>query len=433
MKNSSLKRKSLAGLILTLVAMASLSFLVVAVAKQRMALTINMIKRVSVANNLAVLTGEPNEGLPSEIEQYCLHPTDEKKAAIFGRFQAIHTDLQKLHELSDDEEASVNLRLLDNMFASYREAFFRVDSNIKMHGLVADVNSEVASIKVSSGIIREFLLKLISEQLSEDLKRITSISAKEQSHSILLLLIVCLATAGIAYGFYRFVLIAMILDPIKNLQSVMTRMSSGNGDLSVRADNSTNDEIGSLATDFNLLTEKLQQLTHGLEERVTARTSELAESQLRLIQATKMSALGQMAGGVAHEINNPLAIIRLKSESLQMIAEDDDFGADSKNQVIESARTIENTVDRIAAIVKGLKTYSRDSSKDPYVDVEAGVVARDALSLCAEKFKGSGVNLIFNDHSEHKKINCHAAEICQVLLNFLNNSFDALKGSPNAE
>lgn len=428
---ASLKTKVAVGLGFMIVSTVLLCFVILTLEREHLSTISKMLERVSVANHLATLTGEPNSGLPFEVEQYVLHPSDERKIRIYTRFQAIHAELAKLRALSRDSKNELNIRLLANMYATYQEMFFRLDANFKMHGLVVDVNSDVKQIKESSQLIRAFVQQVVSAQLSDDLASVTKLRQTERLQSSLELLAVLFGTWLIAFGFYKLFLKKMILSPLSRLQSVIATMAEDRGNLSVRAPVESDDEIGSLAEDFNDLADKLHSLTGNLEERVAQRTNELAESQQRLIQATKMSALGQMAGGVAHEINNPLAIIRLNSESMQMIAEDAGLELSSNKQMNEIGKTIEATVDRIAAIVKGLKTYSRDSSKDPFVKVPASSVAQDALALCSEKFKGSGVKLEFKDESQENRIACHPAEICQVLLNFLNNSFDALGSRGN--
>ena len=103
--------------------------------------------------------------------------------------------------------------------------------------------------------------------------------------------------------------------------------------------------------------------------------------EAQLSESARLSTLGEMAGGVAHEINTPLAIIRGKAGFLKRVIADGKYEAAT---AIEGLKTIENTVDRIAKVIRGLRTYSRDAKEDPFVPVHMATILEDTISLCAE-------------------------------------------------
>ncbi|MBC7532637.1 MAG: PAS domain-containing protein [Oligoflexus sp.] len=151
----------------------------------------------------------------------------------------------------------------------------------------------------------------------------------------------------------------------------------------------------------------------------------IAAQQARLITSNKMSALGEMAGGIAHEINNPLAIIDGKSKQIRIILTRERICLDS---ICEPLDTISQTISRIAQIVRGLKTFSRTGEVDPFKHVFLKVIVEETLSLCLEKFKANGVDLIIDDIPSDLALKCRQTEISQVLLNLLSNAFDAVCG-----
>jgi DNA-binding response OmpR family regulator len=90
---------------------------------------------------------------------------------------------------------------------------------------------------------------------------------------------------------------------------------------------------------------------------------EISEQQNKLMHSLKMSSLGEMAGSVAHEINNPLAIISLRISQLKELMQNDKF---NQKIGIHWAEKIDAKVERIAKIIKGLRAFARDAEHDPF-------------------------------------------------------------------
>ncbi|MGE0763133.1 MAG: sensor histidine kinase [Bdellovibrionales bacterium] len=167
------------------------------------------------------------------------------------------------------------------------------------------------------------------------------------------------------------------------------------------------------------------------KRRAEAKSSELEvanqaliEAQSRLMNTTKMSALGEMAGGIAHEINTPLAVIQMRTEQLQeILLEHKDL---DKNFVLQTAATILNTVKRISKVIKGMRNFARDGAADAMEKTSLNKIIADTLSLCQERFKDNGVELTV-EWGPDVEIECRFVEISQILLNLCNNAFDAVQ------
>ncbi|NUM89218.1 MAG: GHKL domain-containing protein, partial [Bdellovibrionales bacterium] len=166
----------------------------------------------------------------------------------------------------------------------------------------------------------------------------------------------------------------------------------------------------------------LQQQTALLEKQV-------AEKSAMLLETSKFAALGQMAGGIAHEINSPLLIISLSGEQLAALARKE--AAIPKDTVLTVASRIEQTVRRIARIVQGLRSFARQGSgAEDRKNVSVTKIVEDTLSLCQERFKNHGVKLEIRHQDKNLSLHCNDVQLEQVLLNLLNNAFDATEGLP---
>lgn len=142
-----------------------------------------------------------------------------------------------------------------------------------------------------------------------------------------------------------------------------------------------------------------------------------------LANSAQLSALGEMAGGVAHEINNPLTIILGYTEKIERLL--------AKEPIVPTEIQITNVkiqaaVFRIAKIVTGLKKISRDGANDELEDVELNRLIEEVVGICAEKFKLNGIDLQIGQISNIQILG-RQVQLSQVILNLLNNAFDAVE------
>ena len=146
-------------------------------------------------------------------------------------------------------------------------------------------------------------------------------------------------------------------------------------------------------------------------------------------QTAKMAELGKMAAAIAHEINNPLAILRGYNGSLQAKAEDGEVSVEDIKRITGK---IDSTVVRMAKIVTGLKVFGRDSRSDAFAQVLVEKIVTDTLELCHARFKARAVELRVVPIAADAFLTCQEVQVSQVLLNLLNNALDAVAGEEGA-
>lgn len=152
----------------------------------------------------------------------------------------------------------------------------------------------------------------------------------------------------------------------------------------------------------------------------------------KLEQSAKMVALGEISAGIAHEINNPVAIVYGKSQILQMQIEQ----AKENNTVLDISKIekinqeIISTTERIDKIINSLRYFVRNDSRNPLVWAGVEEILDNIQVLSIDRCKKNGVNVKINKKIDTgTKIYCKPTQISQVLINLINNSFDAIKDS----
>lgn len=175
-------------------------------------------------------------------------------------------------------------------------------------------------------------------------------------------------------------------------------------------------------------TEALRQANRQLENEMQALQASRAKArELReqLEQADKLSFLGQIAAGVAHEINQPVAALRMYAANSRTYLERQDPAG-----VTRTLDAIDQLTHRIGLITSQLCHYSRKTA-DESADISIRDALDNALLLLAHRARRQGVEL--DIHGVHPRLTVRAAQVRleQVFTNLIRNALDALTGTPN--
>lgn len=203
------------------------------------------------------------------------------------------------------------------------------------------------------------------------------------------------------------------------------------GDLSQRlaayaGDVHAADEIEELAGELDEMRIQLRQHIGTLEDKVEERTRELRENQAekdrvteQLIQAEKVAAIGTMASGIGHEINNPLYVIMGRAEAIR---DEKDISACN-----EHARDIIKHTKHISAIVKNLSGYARPASQHELEKIDVNEKLAEALAMARLALLDDRIEIRQN-FAPVPKISAKREEIQQVFFNVIRNGIQAMEG-----
>ena len=158
------------------------------------------------------------------------------------------------------------------------------------------------------------------------------------------------------------------------------------------------------------------------EKRYRSAYETLKETQAQLVQSGKLAAIGQLAAGVAHELNQPLMVARTH---VQLVLR----GLDKKTLSLEDLRDriqpIEKSTKRMMNIINHLRTFSRQSH-EAFLPVDVNSVVKDCLLMIGEQLRVHNVDLKLELAGHLPKVMGNANQLEQVLLNVSTNARDAV-------
>ena len=169
------------------------------------------------------------------------------------------------------------------------------------------------------------------------------------------------------------------------------------------------------------LSDSNEKLRREVAERRQAETA-LQRAQADLVQASKLSALGQMSAGLSHELNQPLMAIQTFAENGAQYLERGDVKVATANMT-----RISDMADRMARIVKNLRAFARQESRE-ITRVDIVPVIQSALELADAKLREGNINLQWTPPSHPVWVQGGEVRLAQVMVNLISNAADAMAG-----
>ncbi|UCV15398.1 cache domain-containing protein [Quatrionicoccus australiensis] len=224
-----------------------------------------------------------------------------------------------------------------------------------------------------------------------------------------------------------------VFRPIERMHSTMHAIEQGNVDARV-GPLSTPDDLGIVAAHFDRMLDRLQSQAsslkrwgESLDAKVAERTAALEQAvadlkaaQSQLVMNEKLAAIGQLTAGVAHEINNPVAVIQGNLDVLR------DLLGPQAEPVEPEIKLIQEQIHRIRLIVAKLLQFARPQDYVGYLEpVAAGPLIQDSLLLVRQLLKTN--NIAIEQHLDsQRQITCNKNELQQVMVNLLVNAIQAM-------
>jgi nitrogen-specific signal transduction histidine kinase len=141
--------------------------------------------------------------------------------------------------------------------------------------------------------------------------------------------------------------------------------------------------------------------------------------------------LARLSSGLAHEIKNPLAIIHARASDLAEMVADGEMP--SAAQVAKTCASIVQTSDRAIRILRGVAAMARVATHDPMAPADVSAMVGQAVELVAGRYKTRGILLETDVPPGLPMVECREVQISQILVNLLNNAFDAVDGDKRSE
>jgi two-component system NtrC family sensor kinase len=237
------------------------------------------------------------------------------------------------------------------------------------------------------------------------------------------------ALAGIGIVFFAVMLVAAmvslrwartIFGPLERMEATMQIVEGG--DLGARVGEvASGDEIGRLARHLDQLLGVLQRWNAELDAKVVERTRELEHAQSQLLRSEKLAAVGQLTASVAHEINNPIAVIQGNLDLVRT-----QLPAEVSAAAGDELRLIDEQVERMRLIVTQLLQFARPAEFAGYMEpVDTARVADDCLVLVGHLLARTRITVV-RDFAATRQPAINRNELQQVLVNLLVNAIHAM-------
>ncbi|MFB2917423.1 sensor histidine kinase [Aerosakkonema funiforme] len=353
------------------------------------------------------------------------------------------SNLYRTQYVEDNQAFKSNIKLYINFIEEYSQRLQMLEnefdiSKVKLDKLpsstLSNINKKTRNLNNEIELVSQEMSNLVAEIQKQEGKRILADldKARAVGNAVLFISLLLAVTIAATLAIYTSRFIAYPIEATTKIARRVTEESN----FTLKIPVNTEDEVGLLATSLNELI-----------QRVAEYTEELQQAQTQLIQTEKMSSLGQMVAGIAHEINNPvsfiygnvehtklyvqdlLELIKMYQEKYPMPAieiqnkiEDIDLKF-MEGDLPKTLNSMKIGAERIRQLVLSLRNFSRlDEAEVKDVDLHEGI--ENTLLILNNRLKDK-IEVI-KQYEKLPLVECHPAQLNQVFMNIINNAIDAL-------
>jgi signal transduction histidine kinase len=213
-----------------------------------------------------------------------------------------------------------------------------------------------------------------------------------------------------------------IFGPLERMEATMQCAEGGDLDARVGAVDS-GDEIGRLAQHLDRLLTAIASHTRELDAKVAERTLALQTAQQQLVRSEKLATVGQLTASIAHEVNNPIAVIQGNLDLLREL-----LGPQATARVAPELALVDAQIERMRLIVTQLLQFARPTEFAGYVELlEPARVVDDCLVLVDHLLASTQIT-VKRELQATRTVAINRQELQQVLVNLLVNAIHAMEG-----
>jgi C4-dicarboxylate-specific signal transduction histidine kinase len=285
------------------------------------------------------------------------------------------------------------------------------------------VGAVAASLRAVQGELQESLTRQLTYAFEEtslalaasaDELRLTIDTRLRDAFIIAMLSVVAFLLFGAVF------LHRTLMRPLRALVKVTHEIAAGDLSKRVMLPRRGCPDLDDLADSFNHMVDAVQRSQE-----------ELKRAEAQLIQSSKLASLGTLASGVAHELNQPLAIIRaIAQQNLETL--DGALTPEQARMLREDLHIIHRQTVRMSQIIQHLRAFSR-KPREEFEAVNLNDVAQNALILLREQLRQRGITLVENYAPNLPPVLGEANSLEQIVINLLTNARDALENHPDGQ
>lgn len=187
----------------------------------------------------------------------------------------------------------------------------------------------------------------------------------------------------------------------------------------------THSQLDQLRINLERKVRERTQSLHQSNESLLQKQQELRDSQAQLVQTAKLASIGELAAGVAHELNQPLAVIRMRGQLLERKKKNRDF---NPGELEELLGVIERNTSRMMKVISHLRTFSRETDTE-HSEIFINEVIKSAFLMLHAQLREWGIVVQQDLDEDLAPIMGNAIRLEQVIVNLLTNARDAVKAS----